>query len=285
MHLHRAALATTAALTVALLAPVATAQTAPATTGLKASYTCQITHFFFPDAEPFPLDVDAQVSAVRTDGRVDLELSMGRPVLAVEDTLEDVRLDSSLSTDINGTAATLTGGGTVTLGPGLPVDLPVLTGSLTTTASALTLTPGPLTVTVTVATFKVPMECTTTAGAVTVPVTDPGATPAPDRVTKKAPTLKVSLTKKSQRVRKAPAKVKVVVGRASGTTVAPKGRIRVTVGKRTVTTKAVAGARTLKVALPRNLKVGRHTVRVVFTPTAGTVYKKAARTVRIRVRR
>ena len=290
MHLRRAALATTA-VTLGLLAPVSS-QAAPAATPLNASYTCQVKSFLLPDAEPFAMEVAATVDAVRTGPRVDLAVSMGRPVLAVDDTLENVQLASSLKASVNGAATTLAGSGTVTLGPGRPVDLPLLTGALTTPATSLTVVPGALTVTVTVGPFEVPINCTpVTAPSVTVPVVDPSAppapapAPAPAPTEKSAPSLKVSLTKKTQKLKKAPATVKIALGRATGSSADPAGTITVKVGNRKIATRTVAGSRTLKIALPRTLKPGRHVVRVSFSPRSGTPYKQASRTVRIRVTR
>lgn len=92
------------------------------------------------------------------------------------------------------------------------------------------------------------------------------------------------LTKKVQRVGKAPAKVRVrLKGKVSG--VAPAGRVTVKVGRKVLTRRKVNGKATFRVALPRKLKPGRHTVVVTFAPTKGSAYARTTARVKIRVRR
>lgn len=308
MSLRRATLVASTALVTALLAPLGGTTAQAATTSLQAAYTCQLTFFLLPDADPFPMGVEAEVKAVRDGSTVNLEMSMGQPVLPLEEPLDDVHLATSLQFTADGRPHTLTGGGTVSLRPATPVELPVLKAAVTSDDTQLTLVPGALTVTVKAGVFDVPINCTLDEPvSVTVPVSDPYASsptppapsappetsPTPDPTpettpkpaVKRSPVLKVSLTKKSQRVRKAPAKVKVTLERAARSSAQPRGKVVVKVGKRIVTRVSVKGSKKFRVSLPRKLKVGRHTVKVVFTPKKGTAYKKSTRSVKVRVKR
>lgn len=113
------------------------------------------------------------------------------------------------------------------------------------------------------------------------PTAEPTTAPQPRRV--KAG-LAVRLTKKNQRVGKAPARVRVrLTGTVSGA--APAGRVSVKVGRTVLTRRKVNGKVTFRVALPRRLKPGRHTVVVTFAPTKGSAYARTTAKVKIRVRR
>ncbi|WP_204163334.1 hypothetical protein [Nocardioides gilvus] len=184
MSLRRAVLLSSTALVGALLVPTAgTAIAQPASTPLQAAYTCKVNFWLLPDAEPFPMALDAGVTALRTGSTVKVEMSMGKPVLALDDPLENVGLSTDLRATANGTSTALTGGGTVSFLPDTPVDLPVLTATLNTPATSLQLALGALTLTVDYSAFKVPINCTLDAPVtITVPVTDPSAplpTPTP----------------------------------------------------------------------------------------------------------
>lgn len=306
MNVRRAVLLSSTALVGALLVPAAGIATATATaqatsTPLQASYTCKISFWLLPGAEPFPMDLDADVSALRTGPAVQVTMTMGKPVLDLDDPLENVGLSTDLRATVDGRSTTLVGSGTVSFLPATPVDLPALETTVTTPATSLPLTLGALTLTVDYANFEVPINCTLDSPvSVTVPVVDPNApaptptptptptqdpAPAPAPVAKRAPVLKVSLTKKTQKFRKAPAKVKVSLKRAKQNRVAPRGTVVVKAGKRTVAKVQVKGPKSFKVSLPRNLKPGRHKVKVTFTPKKGTSHKKVSRSVKLRVKR
>lgn len=281
MHLRRAALATTAALATALLSPAAAGASTTTSAAFDVTYSCVDSIYKSTTEVP----ARATVTATRTSAdAVALAVSTGKLDFPVDQEFKDVRLNSTMTTTVDGVATAVSGSSTVTLRPGASADYPVARGTARTTATSLRFTPGALKVGIGFGLINVTLDCTVkgTAPTVTVPVVDPSApAPAPAPV---KPALKAGVTKKTQRVGKAPAKVVVSLARPSGVAVAPVGTVTVKVGTKNLSSRPVSDATSFRVALPKKLKPGSHRVTVTFAPASGTTaYARATATTQVRV--
>lgn len=289
MPVRPAALTATAALVAALTAPlVAPGGPAAAATSAAWQYSCLAERSsVVPDPQPFTMPVDATIEARPSGASVALSLSTGRPVIPGIESQLDVRMTSTLATTVDGVATQLRGSRDVSIRPGQPTDLPVLTGSVTSSAAELTLLPGSLRMEFTYLLWTVGIGCIpTTAPAVRVPVEGRAVTPAPEPDPAVKPVLTAGLTTKVQRVGRTPAKVKVRLARPAGTSAAVAGRVVVKVGAKKLATRTVTDAVSFRVALPKKLKPGRHKVTVTYTPAVGTTaYARATASAKVRVRR
>lgn len=269
----------------ALAASVLVAAPATAATSASLDYTClPEKSALVPAPTSFEMPVTAELTATADGDAVNLTMTTGRPVIPdVTDPLT-VTMRSSMATTVDGVAVPLAGSRDVTITPGAPTDLPVLTGRVASSRATVALTPGALRVEFTVAVWTVAITCTpASTPVIRIPVDGRTATPpAPAPAVK--PVLKAKLTKKVQRVGKAPAKVVVTLARGKGATAQPTGTVKVTVGKRVLTTRTVRKGVSFRTALPRKLRPGRHKVTVTFTPAGGGHLRSTASTT-VRVRR
>lgn len=242
----------------------------------SAAYTC--TSSLAP-TDTFALPLDVTVGARRSAGTTTLTVPGGSPVLSEKETYSDVRITTTLDAVVDGAPVQLAADRVVTIRPNEPVPLPDLVGTTTRpTGATLTFVPGTFVLVVRISVISATQTCLLDGAApvATVPVLDPAA-PSPTTPTDEAvtpilyvPQMSAKLTRKTQRVGSRPATV-VVTLRPSRAGAAPAGQVKVSVGKRKVRTVTVseksarrAGAkgRTLRIALPKNLKPGRHTVKV-----------------------
>lgn len=140
---------------------------------------------------------------------------------------------------------------------------------------------------------------TPTAGPTTEPTTAPTTTPStaptadPTPPLLHLPRVSARLSKKTQRVGRKPATVLVTL-KPSRAGAAPAGKVKVTVGKRKVRTVTVSAksarrigtkGRTLRIKLPKNLKPGRHTVKVHVAWKEKELFGTQQRTMKLRVKK
>jgi len=253
---------------------------------VRASRSGGTTTVKVPGGSPVLSDKDTY-SNVRLTSTLDATVD-GSPLQLTSDRTVTIRPNEPVALpDLVATTTRVTRS-TLTFVPGKFVL--VVKFSLITATQTCTLTGAAPTATVPVedpSATPAPAPTEPTTAPTTAPTTGPAPAPTPTTTPTTAPTtapttvpaetgdlpfprMSVKLTKKTQRVGRKPATV-VVVLRPSTKGAVPAGTVKVTVGKRKVRTATVstkvarkAGKKgvTLRIPLPKNLKPGRHAVKV-----------------------
>lgn len=261
-----AALALAVLSTPALVALTPAAQAAvTGSATVSATYGCSV-----PLIGAFDLPVEFALTAAPDGSATRITASGGRPTLPLDSAVTLTNVSSTLRATVDGAAVTLKSSvPSLTATPNVPLDLPALTGTANPTGSTLAFTPGAFSMQLTYSGFPVTITCSLngTAPTVTLGSTVPRP-PAPQPPAVGKPTLTASLTKKVQKVGGKPATVKVRLARTSSAHAQPAGTVTVKVGKRKLTKRSVTAGTSFSVKVPKNLKKGRHTVTVSFSPTA-----------------
>lgn len=280
---HTPARTRSAAIALAVLSTPALVALAPAAqAGVIGSAKVSTTYDCSVLGQAFDLPVEFTVTGDADGSTTRISASGGRPTLPLDSALTVTNVTSTLQAKVDGRDVGLSSTvASLTAQPHQPLDLPALTGSASTSGKSFTFTPGAFSMSLTVGVFPATIACTVkgTAPTVTIGSTTPvpplvgDPVPAP-KVGK--PSLTVSLTKKTQKRLGKPAKVKVRLAAASAAHSRPAGTVVVRVGKKKVATRKVTRSTSFSVKLPKNLKVGRHSVKVTFTPS------KAAHTLGVR---
>ena len=260
-----------------LVVPSASAAVTGSTT-VRASYACSVL------GQEFDLPVEFDLSATPSGGRTVLTASGGRPTLPLDSPLTIRGVTSTMAVTVNGRSTTLSArSAELTAHPGVPLDLPSLSGTVDVPGPTLTFRPGTFSMTLTAYGIPASISCdprgeapTSTLGG-TPPVPDGNTTPPPASKPAEGPRtvparlgLKPaakSVKRSAVRKRGTKARVRITLKGPAQRRLEPVGTLVVTVGKKKVRTMRTSRATVVRVQLPRTLGPGKHRVRATFQPS------------------